>query len=272
MAPYFGTSIHCGLEYAYKNGFDKREEVMKAFGSDYAKVFDEKDDDRSPGNGMEILDAFLIRWKDDYLRTWKLGGIPQIEVGVGVLLDLSHYGCEEELYYTGRIDRIVEWETSSGIEVCILDWKTTYYIGSGFVLPKPNSQFTGYIYIARETTGLPIKSCFIDFIGTKIKKQTIENHKQVKFPVGDPRRVELQRDITERTEEDFEEWKYGLAGTVNKIIHCKATGKWPKRTHSCPSFKGCEFIPICSKQDSAKEGVIKTMYKTEVWAPWEETT
>jgi hypothetical protein len=272
MAPYFGSAIHKGLEHWYKSNRTDRTGAIKAFAEEYAKIFDEKDDERTPGAGMEILNAFFVRWQDDYLRTWTLGGVPQIEIGVGVLLDLSNYGSKSEIYYTGRIDRIVEWETSEGVEVCIDDWKTTYYIGSGFVLPKPNSQFTGYIYNAREITGLPIKSSFIDFIGTKIRKQTIENHKQVKFAVGDPRRVELQRDITERTEEDFEEWKRGLASTVNRITLCQKSEIWPKRTHSCPSFKGCEFIPICSKQDSAKEGVIKTMYKEEVWAPWDETT
>ena len=189
--------------------------------------------------GWRYWMPFLKGGRRTDLQTLIINGVPQIEVGFGLPLDLSQFECEEEIYYTGRIDRIVKYEE----EVAIDDWKSTKYVGSGFVLPKPNSQFTGYTWGARETLGLPIKTCFIDFIGTHIRKQIKVEGKIQKLAPNDPRRVELMRDMTERSEEDFTEWKRGLSFTVNRIKECEKKGVWPKRTHSCPSFMGCEFIP-----------------------------
>jgi len=243
MAPYFGIAIHKGVEAFYLG--KSRDECLRAFAEEYAKWFDEKDDERSPGNGIIILDEYFKRWREDYIKTLKL------EIGHSVVISEG----ELEVVYKMRIDRIGEWDS----EICLVDWKTSKYVGSQFTIVKPNNQFVGYALGVKELMGVN-PTFFLDLIGTKVRK---------KVEVGGER-VELVRDNVKFNEEDFEEFKKGVLKTARRILESEREGYWAKRTHSCPSFHGCEYLPLCKSNEETFESMAATFYKKDKWKSWEE--
>ena len=242
LAPYYGKAIHKSLATFYKG--KQREEIMKAFGEEYAKYFVEgKDEERTISNGMIIIDEFIKRFEDDYLET------VDVEVGASMLLE------EEDVIYKCRIDRIAKWQGEKVVE----DWKTSKYVGSSFTLIKPNNQFVGYALGVREITNTN-PYFFLTLIGTKVKKR---------FKEGEER-VEIVRDCVRFTEEDFTEFERGLINTANRVRECEKENYWPKRTHSCPSFQGCEYLPLCKSPKSSFEDIAKQFYREEKWKDFEE--
>ncbi len=242
MAPFFGIALHRGVQAFYE--LKSRDDVMKAFGAEYAKWFDEKDDERTPANGMIILDEYSKRWKEDYLKTVKL------EIGHAIVIE----GEGVEVHYKMRIDRIARWEE----EIALVDWKTSKYVGSSFTIIRPNNQFVGYALGVKELMGAN-PTFFLDMIGTHVKKRVKEGEE----------RVELVRDNVKFSEEEFEEFRKGVISTAQRIEKCKAENYWPKRTHSCPSFSGCEYLPLCKASRDTWKSMKETFYRREKWSAYE---
>ena len=248
MAPFLGIAIHKGVQAFYEKR--ERDEVMRAFGEEYAKWFDEKDDERTPANGMIILDSYMKRWEEDYLETIEKNGKLLLEIGHSIIVE----GRGIEVVYKMRIDRVAEWNE----EVVLVDWKTSKYVGSSFTLIRPNNQFVGYALGVKELIGVnPI--FFLDMIGTHVKKRVKEGEE----------RVELVRESVKFTEEEFEEFRRGVIETAKRIEKCRSENYWAKRTHSCPSFSGCEYLPLCKADKETWEGMVKTFYKKEKWRAYE---
>lgn len=243
MAPYFGAAIHKGVQAFYEG--KPRDDCLRSFAEEYAKWYDEKDDERKPGDGIVILDEYFKRFKEDYLKTVKL------EIGHSMVV--SEEGIE--IVYKMRIDRIAQWDE----EVVLEDWKTSKYVGSSFTILRPNNQFVGYALGVKELMGVN-PTFFITIIGTKVKKRVKEGEE----------RIEIVRDNVKFSEEDFEEFKRGLVDTARRIEKCKQENYWPKRTHSCPSFQGCEYIPLCKANKETFSGLVSTFYREEKWKAFEE--
>jgi ATP-dependent exoDNAse (exonuclease V) beta subunit len=258
MAPYFGAAIHKGAEVMYRGGGQK--EVMEAFAEEYSEYWRENiDSERSIENGYVVLQNFMRRFppKEDYLKTIEVGGKLGVEQGFSVMLS-------EEVVFSGRIDRLALWEE----ELVIEDWKTSRYVGSGYIVLKPNDQFTGYAFGASDILGKAVKTIFITQIGTYVKKQRKEGGKVIRL-TEDDERVDLVRVTTTRTEEDYEDWKERLLRTANKIAFAEKGDYWPMQPHSCPSFQGCEYLPLCSAQSNARESIADTFFKKDEWKAYQ---
>jgi hypothetical protein len=250
MAPYFGISIHKGVEAFYR--LKDRDSILKAFGEEYSKYYDGKDEDRTVSNAIIMLDEYSKRFKEDYLETVIVDGKPLMEIGGSIIIEGEGIGVN----YKSRIDRIPLWKQEG--KLVIEDWKTSKYVGSNFTILKPNNQFCGYALTVREMRGENLEF-FLTLIGTKVKKR---------FKEGEER-VEIVRDYTRFSEEDFEEFKLSIINTALRIQKCEERGYWPKRTHSCPSFQGCEYIPLCKAKRENISEMIKQFYKEEKWRAYE---
>ncbi len=249
MAPFYGISIHSGIRAFYEG--KSREEVQRAFADEYVKYYDGRDEDRTVGNAVIILDEYAKRWKEDYLET------EQTEIGGGVVIQEG----EVEVFYKGRIDRRARWGPSG--ERAIEDWKTSKYVGSQFTLLRPNSQFVGYALMERELTGVN-PEFFLTMIGTQVRKRGAKNRA---LEEGEER-VAITRESTKYQEWEFEEFRRGVISTARRIRECEREEYWPKRTHSCPSFQGCEYIPLCKRGKAEFELLVEAFYKREKWEAW----
>ncbi len=245
MAAYYGISIHKGIESFYKG--KSRDESLKAFGEEYAKWYDGKDEDRTVSNAIVILDEYFKRFNEDYLET------KELEIGGVIIVK----GEGIEVSYKSRIDRIALWKSEG--KLVIEDWKTSKYVGSSFTVLRPNHQFIGYALTVREIKGENL-DFFLTLIGSKVKKR---------FKEGEER-VEIVRDYTRYSEEDFSEFKRGIINTALRLRECKETEYWPKRTHSCSSFQGCEYLSLCRTRKENEAEMIKQMYRKEVWRAYEQ--
>ena len=247
LAPFFGIAIHAGLESHYQGNSD--DDSIRAFGSEYAKWFDPKfDEERTPENGFLILKEYLKRYSDDDLEVDK---------------ELVEIGASAEIWpglviYKGRIDLTPKWND----EVIIVDHKTSAYPTSNFLILNPNNQFTGYIWLAREITGIKIKTIMANILGTKIKKRLKEGEEA----------ITLLRDTTTRDDTDIEEFKKGVLITVKRIKWCEEHNYWAMRTHSCPSFQGCDYLDLCRAREGAVPHLIKAFYTERPWSAFEEET
>ena len=242
MAPYFGAAIHKGVQAFYEGKL--RDESIKEFAIEYAEHFDEKDDERTPANRMIVLDEYFKRFKDDYLKTIKL------EIGHSIVIEVDGL----EIVYHMRIDRIAQWDK----EVALEDWKTSKYVGSSFTIIRPNNQFTGYSLGVRELMGVN-PTFFLTIIGTKVRKRVTEGQE----------RVDIVRENIKYSDEEFEEFKRGVVVTAKRICECKESKYWAKRSHSCPSFSGCEYLPLCRASRETFESMRSTFYKVSEWKAFE---
>ena len=258
MAPYFGAAIHRGAETLYRGG--SQADIMKAFATEYEPHWNPQiDSERSIENGYIVLQNFIKRFNptSDYLQTLKLGEVLALEQGFSIMLS-------DGVVFSGRIDRLAEWEG----EVVVEDWKTSRYVGSGYVVVKPNDQFTGYAFGASDILGVQIKTIFITQIGTYVKKQRKEGGKVVKL-TEDDERIDITRTTTTRTSQDYEDWRERLLLTSYRIQRAMEAERWPMQPHSCPSFQGCEYLPLCSAQEEARESIADTLFKKEQWRAYE---
>jgi len=220
-----------------------RDKALKEFGEEYAQYYDGRDEDRTAEAGYRILNAYFDRYKEDYLEVE-----PEM-VEVGATIDLGF--C---LYHM-RIDLIPRWNG----ELIVVDHKTSKYPLSSFTVLRPNSQLTGYCLGASAILGTPVTKAMINVIGTAIRKRVREGEEE----------VTLVRDVTERTSEEFEEFKRGLEVTVKRVRECLDEGYWPMRTQSCTSFNGCEYIELCKAKKDAIPFIMEAAYKREEWRDYE---
>ena len=240
MAKYYGTAVHKGLGEWYRGDEKNDEKGLRAFGEEYAKWYDGKDEGRTAENGYYILREYFNRFREDYLKT--------VEVEIKFVIEMG------EVMYSGIIDRLCEWE---GEGLVIEDWKSTKWPGSGFVLSEPNNQFTGYLLGAREIIGKGIKTVFVTQIGTQIKNKT----RKSKNNPEPEKEVTILRDPSIRSQEQFEEFRRELELTVGGIEWCRSREMWPKHTNWCPSFNGCEFILLCKAAKESVPYLVESLYR-----------
>jgi RecB family exonuclease len=242
MAPFFGAAIHRALASWYREG--DRDKAMKEFAEEYAQWYDGKDEDRTVEVAYRILDAYFKRYSQDYLE------VDSQMVEIGASIDMGF--C----LYRMRVDMIAKWNG----DLIIVDHKTSKYPTSQFNILKPNHQLTGYCLGASEILGMPIRKVMLNILGTALRKRMKEGEEE----------VTLVRDVTERSEEDFEEFRRGLAVTAQRLRRCLEEGYWPMRTKSCSSFNGCEFLELCKSSEEARPFIMKTLYKESEWRDYEE--
>lgn len=260
MAPYYGIAIHRGMELRNQQIISGKSpnvmECLKAAADEYIKWYVEgKDDERTIENLALVFVEYWKRYKEDYLQP--------TATEVGGLIEIS-----PELLYGGRIDALMKNPTDN--EELIHDYKSTSRATSKFNVFNPNNQFLGYILIVKELMGKHLRLC-VDYVGTTVKKTKEVNGKRVKLTDEDER-VDLVREFVSASQQDFNEFKKGIIDTAERIRKCEEEGFWPKRTHSCPSFQGCEYLPLCQngRSKEMQEGMAATFYREEEWKIFEE--
>lgn len=249
----FGICVHEALAVWRRGG--SQADVMKKFGEAWLEHLSTvSPEEKSIEEGYTVLKSYMKRYEEDYLVTDK---VEFVEVGFTIHIN-------EWLSYSGRIDWLPLWNEKR----IVTDYKTSKYAGSSYTVPKPNNQMTGYIWAARELLGLDVNTAMLDIIGTTIRQYKYVDGKRKQLGPEDEK-VELLREPTERTEEDFFEFKKGLEISAARLIDCEETGDWPKFTHSCPSFGGCDYIPICKSPKESMPFLIEGLYREEVWKFYE---
>lgn len=198
-----------------------------------------EDDKRSLQSGIKILRAYFKRYHDDGMLVYRDDSGPYIERRAEHrIIDTDDLVVD----YFGTIDVILQNKETGTLMVA--DHKTTASLGSEFYNRcKPNPQYTGYVLLAREAFKLPVNLFMINGIQTAKTK------------------TEFARQVTERTDGDFEELRDSVNEQVRRFIRAEVMGKYPQTApNPCSAYGGCQYRIVCEVPNGLKESVIKATY------------
>lgn len=268
----FGSAIHKALEHWYTLPFEERAlnpkynelaEVM-AYGHgveneargplesirqfvlarfDTLKTLDESDK-RSLSNGVRILQDYFRHYKDDGFEVYRDSQGPVIEREVTATI---YDSPSLRIDYFGTIDVILH-NPQTGV-ITVTDHKTTSALGTEFYNRcKPNFQYTGYVWLAKQSLKIDTNLFMIN--GIQVAKT----------------KTSFARQVTERTDEDFAELRSAVIHNVKKWLaalteHVQEVSAFPMTApNPCSMYGGCSFLRICEVSSKLKESVIKALY------------
>lgn len=196
-------------------------------------------DKRGLDNALKLLKAYFKLYQNDGWEVYRDAlGEPMIEKDVSFII------YEDEnlvIEYFGRVDLILK-QTQTGV-IAVTDHKTTATLGSQFYdRLKPNHQYTGYVLGAQKALGIDTNKFLINGIQTAKTKQ------------------EFARQVTERTEEDFQELREAVIETVFRWLKMEERGFYPQNTpEPCGSYGACQFLELCRASKELKPIIKKNL-------------
>jgi hypothetical protein len=199
------------------------------------------EDKRSLNNGIKILKAYFKHYADDGLEVLNdKFGIPYVEREVE--FQIWEDG-KKVIRFHGSIDIILR-STISG-QIFVADHKTTASLGSQFYnRVKPNHQYTGYIWAARECLGIETDSFLVN--GIQVAKT----------------KSEFARQPTTRNQEDFEELRMAMVEASERILKAKEYNLFPMNAPAaCNAYGACQFYEVCSSPKKLRETIISAKYE-----------
>lgn len=268
----FGTAIHKPLEIFYLAPREQRKMPVN---------FDEHASLMAYGHAAPS-DELLYRCVAAFVQAAEpLRGLPDTDkrsLASGVWL-LTHYfktyiddpwvafvdekgpvverRCELDLFEDdslkiilhGTIDIILRNEQNGA--VLPGDHKTTSIVGSDFYNRLyPNFQYSAYALLAREVLGIKADGFLVNALETKSKPLT---------PRGGP--PKFFRQVTQRTEEDFKEFKETVIFNVRQFLSWRENNFYPQGSVSiCANYGGCQYQKVCSAPHSIRETVIENTF------------
>jgi hypothetical protein len=232
-------------QYAFGNGLDEPSgngavEAIRQFCQVRHGVLSllPPEDKRSLASGVRILKAYFRHYANDGFHVYRDGHGPVVERLASFTM---HDSPDIRIDYFGTIDCVLQHKDSGVIVVA--DHKTTSALGKEFYQRVyPNFQYTGYVYLAQKSLGIDTKMFMVNGLQTAKTK------------------TEFARQITERSEEDFEELKWAVQNAVARWINAKHT-HYPMTTpNPCSMYSGCQYRKICEVPRDLRETVIKGEY------------
>lgn len=197
------------------------------------------DDKRSLSNGIKILKAYFKLYQNDGLEIVCDSAGPIVERNVEFKL---YEDSEVEIHFFGTIDAILRNKASG--HIMVTDHKTTSALGKEFYNRiKPNHQYTGYVLGARLCLGIDTNLFLVN--GIQVAKT----------------KTEFARQVTERTEDDFNELRAAVIHAVRTFLAAREVGFFPQHApQPCTQYGGCQYLDICSSPTQLRETIINARY------------
>jgi hypothetical protein len=134
------------------------------------------------------------------------------------------------------------------------DHKTTSSLGFGgssyFDRDRPNHQYTMYMLGAKRVFGLETEEFLVNALEIKARPKTARGQGP-SFP----------RQITTRTEEDFEELLPVVIDGVKRYLDATQTGNFPLGpVLACNAYGKCNYKEVCSAPRSLRNNVLKSKF------------
>lgn len=276
-ATLFGSAIHAALEVFYKRPPGDRKlaklETMELMSYGHRVPGEEKDlilsatrafidkaqplaplppeDKRSIQNGVWILSEYFKAYLNDPYMAYVDKDGPFIERKFSLVV-YEHGDLVIEIF--GTIDFVFQHVVTG--ELLGGDHKTTSMIQgfsgeSYFDRDKPNHQYTFYLCGARKVFGLDIKNFAVNVVEVKSRPKTAKA-KGVSFP----------RQITDRTEEDFQETVEAVIYSVLRYLEAIDSKVWPLGpVNACQMYAGCTYKQVCGAPKSLRQNVLNAKFK-----------
>jgi hypothetical protein len=273
----FGSAFHAAIaayysEIAYGRRAGAADAARTAFlkevresGPDSLPLSADSEEKRSVERGLYLIDAYIEKWSpldttwEDILRPDTAE--PYIEIGFAIYF-MDWHGVP--VVYAGKMDRLRRNRVDGNIYV----WETkttgssvSYYVQQ----TRPNHQFTGYKWAARELLGMNVAGIILDVIHISDRKVG------GKFPNG----IDIEKDFgrieTRRSQTDLDEFLCDIKMKTEQFLTQQETpGRWDRNAPAaCFMYGGCHYRDICNS--NLNPSIIASKYRVERWAPWEMT-
>lgn len=201
-------------------------------------------DARSISNGVKILKAYFKHYINDGMEIVRNAeGEPLVECEV----KFEMYQDENVVIeFFGTVDAIMRNKISG--HVMVVDHKTTKTLGSQFYNRiKPNHQYTGYLWGARESLGIDTHMFMVN--GIQVAKT----------------KSEFARQTTERYQEDYNELQATVVNAVRQLLWAIEANNFPMYApNPCTNYGSCPYLDICSSPANLRETIIQAKYATKV--------
>ncbi len=239
LAAEFGRCIHLALDIWHKErNLDK---AIEAFCTEFKESPD--DEKRTIAVGKKLLSLYAEKYAHESFK------ILATEQEFDVPLPLPPF------HLIGRIDKIIDWDEA----VLVLDHKTTSRLGGEFFYKiRPNMQFDGYIFAARQI-GFPTCSGIVLDALLVAKGLTI--------PSQLSRLTPLARSVDFRSEQDISRYIKNVLSIIRDLEQCYTLDEWYENTESCCDFIECPYRRICKEDQDLHERIIDMDFKIEPWTP-----
>jgi hypothetical protein len=237
----FGGALHLGIAEWYRRG--SLDLAIQAIRDGWTEP-NRTDDFRTMQKCIDVMRGYAKQYPNESFQI--VGGLdPILEASFTIDTGLTT-DAGTPIEYGGIFDGLVEF---SG-HVYILEHKSTSVLGPTYFSQfKPNNQVTGYIWAARQMTGMRVAGAMINAIGV--------------YKAGATR---FERHLTTRTDAEIDEWLKSVQSTCNEIEYHDRKGFWPMRTTSCTQYGLCEFHSVCSLADpTLRAKRLEQDFVREIW-------
>lgn len=159
-------------------------------------------------------------------------------------------GTDLKIELFGTIDFILRNEATG--DLLPGDHKTSSQMGADFLSRiKPNHQYSGYLYGARKAYGMEANNFLVNGLGVKAKPLTARG--------GPPT---FTRQITHRTDQDFEEFADAVDWAVRSYLAWDKANTWPiGNVDACSMWGGCSYLDVCSAPNELRENILSAKFE-----------
>jgi len=270
----FGLAIHKGLEVYYSGERTERRipdnyhstMQMIACGQwepDWAesllfraaRAFVEKaqplselpdENDRSVSSGVYMLTHYFQKYATDEYVVLRDSYGPVVERKFTLPL-FDTPSLKVDLF--GQIDFVMRSDVTG--QILPGDHKTAGNLYGFYDKIKPNFQYVCYSLATREVLGLDTNLFLVNALQVKKPPKTAR---------GTP--PDFARQVTECTEQDYEELRLAVYDTVTRFLDYRNTGKFPMAASGActANYGSCEFMPVCAAPLNLRESIITAKY------------
>jgi hypothetical protein len=261
----FGSCWHKAMEAHYKTGGD-RTSVEEAIIMGW-EPHDKPDDHRTVDRVLTCYDKYLETYGDHNTdcrnngKTVGYPGNPMVEIPIEIAWPGSLHP------YTGKIDRIIEWQGLYFVE----DHKTTSRMGDYYFYQfDPDNQMMGYAWLAQLITGLPIAGVRINALAalktqTKFARELVSYSKERLKEWTDNYNVWIRR--VEDSYKTFESLPQSDQPRDPEEVLLSA---FPHNFRACAGkYRQCEYTDVCTITPARRAYVLEHEYAERPWNPLE---
>ena len=270
----FGSAIHKGLEVYYSGERTERripsdyKEIMSMIGCGQwqeewgesllfaaARAFALKaeplsalpdDNKRSIFTGVWMLQHYFQKYLTDEYVIMRDEHGPVVERKFTMPIHKDD-GLEIDLF--GTIDFVMKSEVSG--QILPGDHKTASSLYDFYDKVSPNFQYTGYLWAAREILGYDTDLFLVNALQVKQPPKTARG--------SEP---DFARQITQRTEEDFNELRLAIVSSVRNFLSYQKANHFPmSASGQCTASYGrCDYQDVCAAPSSLRENIISAKF------------
>lgn len=273
----FGSAIHLGLEYRYKNYGHSQpdplllEEQTKIFSEFFEKNPPDEGDYRTLNWAIEVMRRYNDRYdvEEFQLMQDETGKVlVELPFALPLYVHTTSYGRKIPVIYTGRIDLPVMWNGS----IDIIDHKTTSMLGSQFTIgAQMSAQQRGYAWAYQTLTGQKVNGYTINAIRVKEPPIYMTDPNATRKGKSNPEtwwNESLTRIRFPVIPGMLEEWHMNTIALVNSFFFELHNNYMPMKTAWCNKYGQCQFFEVCNMAREDRGVMLATgMYMDNHWDP-----